>query len=217
MRIRTDPGFESDLRAYCDSESGPYLRPFGANASWRSARVVIIGENPATPLRAEFHCFDDYWRALTEFPNEFDAVYRNHRGGAPSKTSRRVQDLCAPIGADQCLITNICWFPAPKPRAIPVGEYDRHLPFLRRLIDFISPSAVLAHGKSAVEFVEKTFAVQLDRYAPVESQGLVVRGTLLLAYPHLSGLGIQRGKKFRPDEDLPVFARSIRAHLSVAS
>jgi len=204
--------FESALQAYCHTATGPYLRPFGANSQWQSARVVVIGENPATPLRDEFSGFKDYWHALTHAPERFRAAYDHSRGGHQTKTSRRIQMLVDQVGM-HCLVTNVCWYPAPSRKAIPREERGRHTGFLYRLVQFVEPCVLFAHGAKALDFVRQSFGLTIDPYVPASSQCATRGSMLVLGYPHFSGLGIRKGQTFRPEEDIPVFAQRIRSHL----
>lgn len=58
-------GAEAFLRRVAETASGPYLRPFTPDAGWRNAPVLVVGTNPATPLRDEMPSFDMYCHALT--------------------------------------------------------------------------------------------------------------------------------------------------------
>ena len=63
------------LRSLCNTNEGPFLRPFAPNAQWNSASVIVVGTNPATPLREKFADFDNYSTALTRYPARFEKIY----------------------------------------------------------------------------------------------------------------------------------------------
>src|SRR5437762_2752650 len=57
-RAELTTDFEAQLKEWCATASGPYRRPFAPNPQWATAQVVIVGANPATPLRMEFASFE---------------------------------------------------------------------------------------------------------------------------------------------------------------
>jgi hypothetical protein len=61
---------------------------------------MIIGTNPATPLRDEFRSFDEYWNSLTVDPAAFDKYYSaQHKDGASKSTkwTKRQIELLQPL------------------------------------------------------------------------------------------------------------------------
>ncbi|MBC8738571.1 hypothetical protein F6X40_17575 [Paraburkholderia sp. UCT31] len=206
-------GFEEELKAYCHSETGPYLRPFTGNRNWKTASVFIIGTNPATPLRDEFEDFESYWEGLTGNTEQFRKTYAAKHSGQESKTSGNVRLLKSLIGEEHCLVTNRCWHPTASVRELSSRQKTQHETFLRRLIEFCRPKVLFVHGQDGgIAFVERTYEISLDRFEPPAVQNTVVDGTLLLAYPHLSGKYVPRAN-FQPDTHFPIFADRIRAHL----
>jgi hypothetical protein len=115
-----DADAECILHKLAYTTSGPYLRPFTRNASWRTARVFIVGTNPATPLRDEFDSFEAYWLALSCNPSDFEKVYLSQRTGKPSKTTMRIKRFESHLADVGVLRTN-SWqiglpcLPAPPP------------------------------------------------------------------------------------------------------
>jgi hypothetical protein len=165
--------------------------------------VFIVGTNPATPLRDEFESFDAYWHALTCDPKVFEAVYLSRRDGKPSKTTARVKRFEAPLGDIGVLRANACALPSRRWSELPAGvrreQLENGRQILRALVEICQPAAILAHGKEGVRAVSTLFATSLDPYVPLLSQS--VRASLalgmppvqLFAYPHLSGIGVEKG------------------------
>jgi hypothetical protein len=228
--IRTatgSPDAEALLRRLAQTTSGPYLRPFTPDAAWRSARVFIVGTNPATPLRDEFGSFDKYWHALTCDPAAFDAVYLAKRSGKPSKTTARVKCFEAPLSGMGVLRANACALPSKRWSELPVGVRREQLEtgrkILSALIEICRPAAILAHGKEGVRAVSTLFATQLDPYAPLLHQSVcasLVPGMApvqLFAYPHLSGIGVEKGFAVsRMNDELEGLGRQLASTLQVA-
>lgn len=194
---------EAFLRDSAHTASGPYLRPFTPHAAWRAARVFVVGTNPATPLRDEFASFDAYWHALTCDPDRFDAIYRSRHGGKTSRTTARIQRFEAPLRNIGVLRTNACALPSRRWSDLSAGERREQLAsgllILRALVAICQPAAILAHGKEGVRAVSDLFGVRLDPYVPLLSQATRFAPTpdsapvQLFAYPHLSGIGVEKG------------------------
>ncbi|WP_158408352.1 uracil-DNA glycosylase family protein [Cupriavidus basilensis] len=207
--------FEVNLKLHCNVVGGPYLRPFSPNTNWRQASCFIIGLNPATALWEEFSGFEEYWNGLTKEPELFYSRYRaKHRTGQ-TKTKKSINELTSLIGAEKCLVTNICWYPAPKWRCVPKRELRRHEMQLLKLIDYCQPRVLFFHGKDTVDFVERTYGMTLKPNVPPAEQNVQVGNMQILTYYHLSGLG-RKKEQFNPGRDLPVFADRIRQHLQIA-
>jgi hypothetical protein len=198
---RTD--FEVVLRRLAHTDSGPYLRPFTPDAQWRASRVFIVGTNPATPLRDEFHSFETYWHALTHDPAAFQEVYMTRRSGKPSATTNRVKRFTAPLDGVGVLRTNACALPSRRwselSGALRREQLEVGRQILHALVEICRPAAILCHGKEGVRAVSTLFGTPLDPYVPLERQ--TVRAALapggipvqLFAYPHLSGIGVEKG------------------------
>lgn len=221
------PDAEALLRRLAQTTSGPYLRPFTPDAAWRSARVFIVGTNPATPLRDEFGSFDKYWHALTCDPAAFDAVYLAKRSGKPSKTTARIKRFETPLTGMGVLRANACALPSKRWSELPAGERREQLTtglqILRALVEICRPAAILAHGKEGVRAVSTLFATPLDPYAPLLRQSVsasLVSGMApvqLFAYPHLSGIGVEKGFAVsRMDDELGALGRQLATTLQVA-
>lgn len=195
--------FEVVLRTLAQTDSGPYLRPFTPDAQWRTARVFIVGTNPATPLRDEFDSFDTYWHALTRDPAAFQKVYMARRSGKPSVTTNRINRFTAPLADVGVLRTNACALPSRRwgelPSALRREQLEIGRRVLRALVEICRPAAILCHGKEGVRAVSALFGIPLDPYVQLDRQN--VRATLvpdgvpvqLFAYPHLSGIGVEKG------------------------
>ncbi|MFM0557701.1 hypothetical protein P0D69_43215 [Paraburkholderia sediminicola] len=207
--------FEAQLKKYCRSETGGHLRPFAPNRNWKAATIFIVGTNPATPLRDQFESYDSYWDCLTRDTEKFQEIYTSARGPAKSKgTTVNLKVLLNLLGREDCLVTNACWYPTKRRQAIPREERTRHHDALRLLIQFCRPKAILFHGNPAIGFAESVYGLNLDRRQPVFLQDVVYGGTLFLAYPHLSGMGLENGEKVSFREDVVDIAARIRGHVS---
>jgi hypothetical protein len=216
-------GAEAFLRQVAETASGPYLRPFTPDVGWRRARVLVVGTNPATPLRDEFASFDAYWHALTCDPTSFDAVYRAQRGGKTSKTTARIARFAAPLRDAGVLRTNACALPSERWRELHPAERRAHLEsgllILRALVAICRPAAILAHGKEGIQAVSRLAGVPLDPYAPLldQSTRAVFPGMApvnLFAYPHLSGVGVRKGFAVgRMGDELEALGKRLAASL----
>lgn len=204
--------FVRKLRSWCHTESGPYRRPFAPNKNWQSAAVVIVGTNPATPLRDEFKHFDNYWSGLTEFPNVFYEQYSVAHSGGTSKSTgntNRLLKLLAPLNV---LVSNVVWYPASSKKEIPKSEWQFGRAALAELIEHIQPMVVFCHGADAETF-GKSLNPALDRYLAPELQVKAPsHRPMVLAYHHFSGQGLRKGAEFKPQRDFPIFARAIHAY-----
>jgi hypothetical protein len=191
------------LRRLACNSSGPYLRPFTPDAQWREARVFVVGKSPATPLRDEFGGFDAYWHALTTDPAAFKAMYLTTRSGKLSPTTKRFNRFAAPLAGIGVLRANACALPSRRWSELPAAVRREQLVIgrqvLRALVEICRPAAILCHGKEGVQAVSTLFGTALDPYIPLAQQ--TVTATLsvgsapvqLFAYPHLSGVGVDKG------------------------
>jgi hypothetical protein len=212
---------EQWLRRVCNTEIGPYLRPFAPNAAWRNADVFVVGTNPATPLRDEFDTFDSYWNALTRDTAEFQLVYASKHSAGASKTSQRASRLAAHLSPLNVLRTNAFAYPAPRARGIPDKPLQQVLgqQIFEALVRICRPKVIFFHGNPALHLAARTFAVSLDRYVPLSAQNTVVRtldrdGEIrLFGYPHFSGMGVKGFEVGRMDEDLASLAQTLAGGL----
>jgi hypothetical protein len=218
---------EALLRRIAHTASGPYLRPFTPDASWRTARVFIVGTNPATPLRDEFESFDAYWHALTCDPEAFKAAYLAKRSGKPSRTAARAQRFETPLGGIGVLRANACALPSRRWSELSTSVRREQLEsgcrILRALVDICRPVAILSHAREGVRAVSTLFATPLDPYVPLLRQS--VRACLaphmppvqLFAYPHLSGIGVEKGFAVgRMGDELEALGRQLASTLQIA-
>ena len=189
------------LREMCNTPEGPFLRPFFPNPKWAEARIFIVGENPATPLRDEFESFDEYWRSLTHAPEIFKRLYsQKHSAGQSKSTARaqRFQDQLHPINV---LTTNAIIYPG-RYKDIPNKASQRKIGTrcFQYLLGVCKPSSVLFHGSKAVKLAADSLGVNLDRYQPIDCQDTVIHNPSychLFAFPHFSGQGVRGGYKVR--------------------
>jgi hypothetical protein len=160
---------EQWLRKQCETRSGPYLRPFSPNVTWRDAEVFLVGENPATPIRRGCMTFDKYWNSLTTNPADFAAAYsdaRKERAGSAdsSETSERRKTFERALGLN-CLVTNVCSYPAFPGDDVPKehrGAKGTGYEILSALLEMVQPRAILFHGAEAAKFARRKFKIKLD-------------------------------------------------------
>ena len=203
--------FETQIKELCATAKGPYRRPFVPNTKWASANVFIIGTNPATPLRKEFASFDEYWNGLTARPEVFEKHYSAKHGGEASKTTKNIRKLVELLQPLNCLVTNVSWYPAKTKKEIPDAEWQLGKCALKTLISHCRPSVLFCHGQPAEEFAQ-WLGASVDRYALPETQEFVMNGMLILAFHHLSGMGI-RGAPFDLPSALQHFTATIERHV----
>lgn len=189
------------LREMCNTPKGPYLRPFFPNPKWYEARIFIVGTNPATPLRNEFESFDEYWRSLTQAPEEFERKYSQKHGSGQSKSTARAQRFQNRMHPINVLATNSIIYPG-KYKGIPNKANQRKIgtSCFQYLLGVCKPSSVLFHGSKAVKLAADSLGVNLDRYQPIDCQDTVIHNPIychLFAFPHFSGQGARGGYKVR--------------------
>ena len=196
------------LRELCNTlQDHPYLRPFRPNPKWFEARIFIVEQNPATPLRCEFESFDEYWHSLTRDPEAFDRRYREKHSSGQSKSTdraRQIQDWLHPVNV---LITNAIIYPTRPGEKIPNKPKQKRIGkrCFEYLLNVCKPYSVLFCGAKAVELASKSLGVELDRYQAIECQGTVIHDPCrchLFAYHHLTGQGLRRGSTFNWEKDL---------------
>lgn len=205
--------FIDNLKQWCNTEKGPYRRPFTPNPKWEKADVMVVGTNPATPMRDQFDSFEQYWQSLTTKPDLFYERYRAVHKGKSSKTTNNANillDLLKPLNV---LVTNIVWYPVERKKDIPKEEWEFGKKALRDLFNHVRPKAVFCHGADAQKFA-KSLNSDADRYQPASKQA-EDRGSKLLVftYHHFSGQGLKKGTKFQPTMELPVFAEAMHSHI----
>jgi hypothetical protein len=166
---------EEWLKRKCNVREGPYLRPFAPNVRWREARVFIVGLNPATPFRDEFQSFEDYWSALTKYPEHYFEIYRSKykkNEEEKSRTSNRIAEMVALLSPYNVLVTNTYPYPAANPKDIP--EWVKREPLSERLLVKLlyicKPTVLLFHGREARLFAHKYFNVELNPYIEPKKQ-----------------------------------------------
>lgn len=204
--------FAENLKGWCNTDTGPYRRPFTPNSEWESATVLIVGTNPATPLRDEFESFDQYWQGLTESPEIFNERYTTAHQGGTSKSTSNANQLLKLLEPLNVLVTNVVWFPVSSKKEIPKSEWEFGQTALTELIRHVRPKVVFCHGADAEAF-GKSLDPAVDRYLPPKDQvNSPWISPLVLAYHHFSGQGLRRGAEFKPQRDFPVFAKAIHGH-----
>lgn len=205
--------FEEKLKERCYTESGPYRRPFAPNRHWSSAEVLIVGTNPATPIRDELGSFENYWQALTHTPEAFYNYYHQAHGGGASKSTTNANLLLSLLEPINTLTTNVVWYPVSRKNEIPKMEWELGAQALDELIQHIQPKVIFCHGADAERFGRK-YVSGLDRYIPATEQAAqLVDEMLILAFHHFSGQGLRGGARFALKEELPIFATIIREHI----
>jgi hypothetical protein len=216
---------ETWLRETCITAEGPYLRPFQPNPQWRTARVFLVGTNPATPLREEFSSFDEYWQSLTVNPEAFYERYRTKHAKGESKTTGRARLFLEQLKPINYLVTNAFAYPARRASEIPGKRMQQQIgiAIFDRLVRLIQPAAALFHGAEALQLAQVYFRTSLDPYASLAGQDVVapIPGTdsevRLYSYPHFSGQGVRAG--FRVglmDQELSQLANKLNQELRAA-
>jgi hypothetical protein len=185
MKIITD----EELKSICYGKNGTYLRPFRPHAFWRSTQCFLVGEWPKTDMTTSFDCFEDYWQSLTCKASDFELKLALRTRAAPSRARQRLSSLSEAIGAQACLITNLCWYPARRYCAPPINERRQASKNLQILLRACRPKVLFFHGAGAVSEAEAIFGIQLDRFLPPELQNVCAGGIRIFAYHHLSAPG----------------------------
>ena len=206
--------FAEQIKQLCETQSGPYRRPFTPNTQWENADVFIVGTNPATPMRSQFDSFEHYWCALTVDPQIYWERYRAAHSGRASKSTANANlllDLLSPLNV---LVTNVVWYPVEKKKFIPKQEWEIGVKALSGLYEHVKPKVVFCHGADAQRFAQQ-LCPRADRYRPLSDQQLnTSNGTLVFCYHHFSGQGLRAGSKFQPRVDFPVVAQMIHDHVA---
>jgi hypothetical protein len=210
---------EAWLREVCNTLDGPYLRPFAPNPQWRKADVLIVGTNPATPLRSQFSSFDEYWLGLTQHPEMFDRQYQLVHGGGQTRSTARTQRLLAQLKPLNALVTNVYAFPSEDETLIRDKPSQRKIgrDILIRLVASSRPRAAIFHGSEALRMAASLALGHLDPYMPLLEQTAYLResrSTRVYVYPHFSGRGVRKGFRVRQmDSDLANLAVSLKAQV----
>jgi len=175
---------------------------------------MVVGTNPATPMRDQFNSFEQYWQSLTTRPELFYERYRAVHKGKSSKSTGKANILLELLKPLNVLVTNIVWYPVKRKKDIPKEEWEYGENALHALYNHVRPKAVFCHGADAQKFAE-SLSSGADRYQPaskqVEDTG---SGVLVLTYHHFSGQGLKKGTKFQPALELPVFAEAVHPHIA---
>ena len=184
------------LREICHTPEGPYLRPFAPNPKWAKARIFIVGNNPATPLRKEFGSFEEYWRSLTQDPEAFEQEYRQQHSSGQSQTTKRIRKFQDKLDPINVLTTNAIIYPAKNPKDIPNKAEQKKIGAccFRYLLDVCKPSSALFHGVDAVKWANESLGVKLDCDQSIELQDTVVDDPShchLFAFPHFNRRGVK--------------------------
>lgn len=211
---------EELLKDLCNTVDGPYLRPFVPNPHWSTAQVLVVGTNPATPMREEFCDFENYWAALTADVERFEAIYTTKHSAGASKTTQRARKLVQELQPLNVLVTNSMIYPASRPKDIPDRAHQRRVG--RKCFDLLfrtsKPKVALFHGSEAVRLGQNYFGINLDPYRPIGEQSWVGNSCVsLFAFPHFSGQGVQKGYRVSEmDRELGLFARLAKKHIDAA-
>ena len=121
-------------------------RPFVCDGFPSASSVIVIGENPGTPLNKNWW---SYWNAETGFNYDAFSIHYEKKKG-PAKGTRRMLNRIRRNGV-QCIETNV--YRNEKPDGAGKGETNTDL--LRLLISNNKKlKAVVAHGVPANEFLD---------------------------------------------------------------
>ena len=155
-----------------------------------ASNVIVIGENPATPLKKNWW---DYWDATTGFRlNTFVDHYkeeRGRRGKRISNTRMRLDRIRS--NSVKCIETNA--YQNEKPDG--VGEGVSNFALLSILISHNENlKAIIAHGKIAQEFLDRVIIPDgIKTYSPrhfrMESYDIIDRicAEIKLSVRHTKG------------------------------
>ena len=174
--------------------------------------MIIIGTNPATPMRDQFDSFEQYWNGLTKTPELFDSKYKKEHNGKTSKSTKNANQLLSQLEPFNVLVTNVVWYPVQRKKLIPKQEWAYGEHALADLILHIKPKVIFCHGADAESFIKKYYGF-VDRYQSAVKQNVVIDGILILAYHHFSGQGLRKGSNFQPKSEFPVFSEKIYTHI----
>jgi hypothetical protein len=191
-------GEEEWFKNKCYTSEGPYLLPFAPNKYWREANIFIVGFNPIASFRDEFKSFDEYWEALTRYPERYDSVHHatyQKKVIERSRTNRRIAELTEQLIPLNVLVTNVFAYPTTKPSLIPKEIRTEPIEerIISRLILTCKPKALFFHGYEARRFASKYFKTELNPYLTPTRQHTTKQilgakdPSLLLAYHHLVG------------------------------
>ena len=213
---------EAWLKGVCNTAEGPYLRPFAPNSRWHKAELLIVGTNPATPLRQQFGSFDEYWSGLTRQPEVFYQHYRAMHDGGETKSTARTRRLVEQLQPINVLVTNAYAYPAEEEKLIP--DKPRQLLIGREIVSRLSamPTVRVAifHGSRAIELASLVADRPVDAYAPLLEQDTRARGAnpfRIYVYPHFSGRGVRKGFPVgQMDTELGRLGRRLKSELRAA-
>lgn len=107
-----------------------------------------------------------------------------------------------------------CWSKLPERKQKQHLQTGRHV--LEALVGICRPRVILCHGKPAIDVVSSLFSLALDPYVPLIEQQNNAKLFLdsptvrIFAYPHMSGLGVERGFAVRKmNDELAALARTL--------
>ena len=111
------------LKQWCNTEYGPYRRPFTPNTEWENTDIMVVGTNPATPMREQLDSFEEYWQGLTEKPDLYSQRYHIAHCGKTSKSTGIANHLLKLLSPLNVLVTNVVWYPVARKKDIPKEEW----------------------------------------------------------------------------------------------
>lgn len=148
------------LRSIAEHGIGPvdggYLRPWMCAGDPATARVFLVGANPATPFPVESIGRTAYLDALTTQNDRLHELYLRLRGGSPSPTRlniERVVRILSRAGAGTVLETNVWTLPTPSLAALRRAGTAAvsSSTVLDALIEVLAPLALIVHGSKATQ------------------------------------------------------------------
>jgi hypothetical protein len=136
------------------SVDGGYLRPWMCRNDPTTARVLLVGANPATPFPVEAIDREDYLDGLVSDGDRLRAPYLALRGGMASPTRDNIDRLVEVFhgaGVGTILETNVWTLPTRSLDELrrAGGTKRARSTMLPALVEVLSPVAIVVHGAKA--------------------------------------------------------------------
>lgn len=161
----------TQLRELADRAIGPvdggHLRPWMCQGDPATARVLLIGANPATTISVDAIGRDAYLDALVSPGDELRTLYLRLREGKPSPTRTNIEGLVrvlAEAGVSPVLETNVWALPTPDLATLRRGgrTTDPALSVIPALVDSLEPKVLIVHGAAATRGLAALLGRMID-------------------------------------------------------